>query len=910
MKNSLLKSLSYGFAVMMAGLVMGCGPEVIPDVQEPVDKPEEQPSDTTEVTDPNIGDFALEVKTIEADCVEFLVKAPYEVEIAYQVLSEPKTFSPAVLFKDVKNSTIVAVAPGDVLKVKENVEQDSAHYLYAAAKLDEKNYSKLVQVEFTTPAYAFTELVTVVDTYYDGYKVHITVPKETKDRGNVIRYGSTSLAWYNLLKNSKGGDSVDLNAIVANGNPYGNYVKNDSTIVFNEENVVILDEDGEPVLDSDGQMIDVHDPITPYEPTIFLAGECRSGTQWEFADIMGYQLISNLEPVYTYTIPLFDWDKGWTGAFQKKEFFTKAPATFDGTVTIDIPEEEIGVTDAMVYFTMDESVTSFFYMILDNSTYNQILSIYLDGHEEWFQWFLTSYIAFYEWGVYGRTEDVMVNAASSFVEPLTGGETYHVLVTAMGAENGSLQNFAHKTFVAKEKTKRAPVIEITAVQNGDPYLATFNVKAPNKDLAGAYWACNYAREFELMFNAKYTYADILKGNYSFTSAEIAEINSDKGLEVSFPTLDGEVTRLAAYGCNDEYTFNYIDPAKEGAGWADYKAPMAEKKAAINSPLFDALEGEWTATATIVAKEQVEDDSYVSYNMEHSSKVVISGAAPELPAVLEPSVYPLYKGKSKEEVDGMFEELVLLTDQFSEYRLEGQNRLLCNGFIDFDYYKDPGRLTYRTPYELFKAEDYASVDVPMLMYDFGPKWFLEVLEDGSVIVPFNSTYLPPMHNWPGYPYYPGGVAGGSAFIDATEAVPGFPVEVSSDYNTITIKPIMIADENASAELPAGAYYMNAVGIGQNGLEIVATVISEIVLTRGWTEPEQPEEKASAASVRLNAVTMDGQPVSELPKARIIKSMTVLEAEPRREFKMDETPNVVTMDMVEKTSEKILKHFNVL
>lgn len=909
MKNSLLKSLSYGFAVMMAGLVMGCGPEVIPDVQEPVDKPDEQPSDTTEVTDPNIGDFALELKSVEADGVELLVKAPYEVEIAYQVLRQPKTFSPAVLFKDVPNSTIATVAPGDVLKVNENVEQDAVHYLYAAAKLDEKNYSKLVQIEFTTPAYNFTELVTVVDTYYDGYKVHITVPQETKDRGNVIRYGSTSLAWYNLLKNSKGGDSVDLNAIVANGNPYGNYVKNDSTVIFNDANVVLLDKNGDPVMDSDNQMIDIHDPIAPNEPSIFLAGECRLGDQWEFADIMGYQLISSLEPVYTYTIPLFDWDKGWTGAFQKKEFFTKTPSVCEATVTVDIPEEEIGVTDAMIYFTMDEGVSRYFYMVLDNSTYNQILSTYLDGHEEWYQWFLTSYIAFYEWGVVGEVEDKAVNAAAGFVEPLTGGDTYHVLVTVMGADNGSQQNFIHKTFTAKEKTKRAPVIEIAAVQNGDPYLATFNIKAPNKDVVGSYWACDYAREFELMFNAKYTYADILKGNYSFTSAEIAEINSDKGLEISFPTLDGEVTRLAAYGCNDEYTFNYIDPDKEGAGWADYKAPMAEKKAAINSPLFDALEGEWTATAMIVAKEQVEDGSYVSYNVQHSSKVVISGEAPEVPAVLEPSVYPLYSGKSKDEVDGMFEELGILTDQFSEYRLEGQNRLLCNGFIDFDYYTDPGRLTYRSPYDLFKAVDYASVDVPMLLYDFGPKWFLEVREDGSVIVPFNSTYLPPMHKWPGYPFYLGGVAGGSAFIDATDKVPGFPVEIASDYNTIIVKPIVIAQSDATAELPAGSYYMNSIGLGQNGLEIVATVISEIVLTRGWTEPEKPEEIPAAAPERLNAVTVDGKAVTELPKPRVIKSMTGLKVDPRREYKMDETPNVVTMEMVEETSEKILKHFNV-
>lgn len=898
MKNSFMKSLSFGVTTLMMGLFIGCGPQVTPEPDDPnvIPGPGE---DSTEVVDPNVGDFALELKTVAADYIVIAVKAPHKVDIAFQVLDEERVTSPAVLFKDEKNSVFATVSPGDELTVKKNVVQNTTLYLYAAAKLDEKNYSKVVSLEFTTPGYAFEELVTVVDTYYDGYKVHITVPQETKDRGNVIRYGSTSLAWYNLLKNSKGGDAVDLNAVAANGNPYGNYVKNDSTIVMGDDNVVMLDKDGNPVLDSDGQQIDVHDPIAPGEPTIFLAGECRWGSPDEFAEIMGFHMPES----YSYSIPLFDWNTGWTGAFQKVTFFTKEPTLCDASVEIEIPEDEITVTDAMVYFNMDEGVSRYFYMILDNATYNQVLGTYLDGNEEWWQWFLTSYIAFYEWGVYPLTESSYTNAAAGFVEPLTGGETYHVLVTVMGDDRGATQNFVHKTFKAKEKTKRAPVIEVTAVENGDPYVATFNIKAPNKDVVGSYWACNYAREFELMFNAKYTYADILKGNYSFSSEEMAQINSDEGLTLSFPTLDGEVTRFAAYGCNDEYTFNYLDREKEGTGWADYKAPMAEKKAPVSSPLFEALEGDWTMTATIVAKEVLEDGSTVSHNVQHASKVVISNTAPELPASLDSEVYKLYSGKSKDEVDGMFEELGDLTEQFTEYRLEGQNRLLCNGFVDFDYYQDPGRLTYRTPYDLFVAKNYTSVDVPMLVYDFGPKWFLEVLEDGSVIVPFNSTYMPPLHNWPGFPFYIGGVAGEYAFLDATVEHPGFPVEISSDYNTITVKPIVAGGENC---------YMNAIGISNGELQIVATVISELVLTRGWTEPEVPEEpEVEPASVptALNAVTVDGKPVSELPKARVMKSMTKLEAAPRQELQADETPNVVTMDMVEKTSKKILKYFNV-
>lgn len=878
MKNLFFKSALIGLLCACCGLFSSCKEEV------------GGPS----------GDFSLSVKKVGADYVELAVDVPAAMEIAYKLTTSPTIINAPVLFATGK---VMTVNPGQLLTIRDNVVQDTKYYLYAAAKLDEQNYSEIQALEFTTTSYEFSDLVTLVETYNTGYKVHITVPESAKKAGNVIRYGSTSLAWYNLMKNSKGGESTDLNAVVANGNPYGNYVKNDSTIVMDDWNVVLLDENGVPVLDSDGQQIDIHDPIAPGEPTIFLAGECRWGTPDEFAEIMGY----NLPERSAYIIPLYDWKSGWTGAFQKIEFFAKEPVPCEQTVQVDIPEDEITVTDAMIYFTMDEGVSGYFYMVLDNATYNQVLGTYLDGHEEWWQWFLTSYIAFYEWGVYQQTENVYTNAASSFVEPLTGGETYHVLVTVLGNEEGSEQQFVHKTFKAKEKTKRAPVVTVTALEENDPFSASFNVKAPNKDLLQAYWACNYAREFELKFNAGYSYSDILKGNYYFSSDDIAKINSDAGLDVSFPTLDGEVTRLAVYGYNDEYTFNNIDEDTPTVGWDDYNAPLGPVKEPVSSSLFEELAGDWTATATVIAKEVSDDETVVSYNHEHKSKVTISNTAPVLPDAVDEYVYDLYD--SKDEVDGMFEELQILTDQFTEHRLAGQNRLLCNGFIDFDYYKDPGRLTYRSPYELFTATNYSSIDVPQLIYDFGPKWFLEVLPDGSVIVPFDSMFMPPMHNWPGYPFYVGGVGDGAAFYDATDKYPGFPVEISEDRETIIIKPIVLVDDAGVSH----SYYMNALGLSPQSaageLEIVAAIVTEIVLERGWTEPESPAKSFSAVPSSVKAVNMDGSPVTELPKVRTYRSLTPLNPAAKVEYKLDETPDVVTMDMVNRTSEKILKYYNL-
>ena len=861
-------------------------------------------------------EFSLSVKEAGADFITLAVTASKPMEIAYKVTTKAQLVTPAVLFK---TGEVIEVADGDVIELREGIQQDTHYYIYAVARFDETTYSERISLEATTTKYEFNELITIVETYLDGYKAHITVPQETKDRNHAIRAGSMPLSWYYLMTSSKGQTTVDVQAIASNGNPYEGHMFTDSTIVLNDKNVILLDEKGNPVLDENNEQIDIHDPIVPGEPTILIAGETYYGTPEDFNYVVGY----TAPTMDSWSVPYFDPEKReWLGAFQKKEFFTKEPTLCDATVEIDIPEDEITVTDAMIYFEMSDDAYSYFYIVLDNSTYNQILSTYLNGNEDWYRWFLTSYIGFYEWGIFPETENIAVNAASSFVEPLTGGETYHVLVTVFGDEDGATQRFIHKTFKAKDKTKVAPVIDVTAIESSDPYSVTFNIKAGAdskgnvQPIMGAYWVCNYARDFELMFNADYTYATLLKNmGWTFSSEEIAQVNSPEGLTVTFPTLDGEVTRFAAYGCNDEYTFNVIDE-EHTAGWADCKSPLAESVAPVSSELFTLLEGDWTASAKLRAMQQEPDGSILTYHVDHKSKINISASAPELPATLDESVYGLYAGtpekpgKSKEEVDNMYEELKELSDLFTESRLVGQNRLLCSGFMDFDPAAPQlgvNRLEFRSPYDLFVATDYSSVDVSQLIYDFGPKWFLQIQEDGSVIVPFHSMMLPPMSNWPGYAFYTGGVADGMAFYDSNESYPGFPVEISDDLNTITIKPIVLNDGATDYY-----YYMNAIGVSQQGgLEIISTVITDIVLKRGWTETAAASSKVacSAPANSVTAINMDGSYVNELPKAVVCKSMTEFKAQELPSYTRKEKANVVTKEMVDETSAKILRKYNL-
>ena len=96
-------------------------------------------------------------------------------------------------------------------------------------------------------------------------------------------------------------------------------------------------------------------------------------------------------------------------------------------------------------------------------------------------------------------------------------------------------------------------------------------------------------------------------------------------------------------------------------------------------------------------------------------------------------------------------------------------------------------------------------------------------------------------------------------------PAFPVEVSEDRNTITIKPLVYNDME---------FYPNMVGIdySMNQTILENPVVSEIVLTRGWSEPKATKAMSSSIS-KGKSVQVKG----EFPTS-VYKPMTELKAAP--------------------------------
>ena len=868
MKKFYSKMSLLGLLVLFCGMFSGCNPKE------------------------DVSSFSVSVKEVGPEYVKVAVKAPSAVELAYILdTKEKRVDNPVMIFASGESLT---VKPEDEVRISKGLKEETQYYLYVVAKLDAKNYSDIFTLPFKTTSYDLDELLTVVDQSYDGFRMRISLPESTEEAGNAIRYNQCCIMMYNYMG---GGGNDDYFSLLYNG---GKYTTKDVTLTYSEDENWYQtgeDSDGDGEIDWDTS----YNPISPGEPVVFVAGEFAwmedkpeyetenfrfpsgwpSGYYLPLIDESYYgkpasgnqQSSMGIVTDYTITHPL---DNYWTGAFQRKHFRVQEPTPFDGEVDVQLVEAT--PIDLVMEFYPDETVAQYAVGVFDDSMYQQVLDL-CNGQEEYLQWAITSYFAAYTFGTRVAKEAVRMALTSFYYQDAIAEETdYHVLVTAMGDNMATTQNFQHYVFTTTRKTKDAPVIEVTALQDeSTPYVAKFNVKcttvAEGNPLTECYYAANYKRDWLLEVNGGATYFSLVAGNkaYSyFSTEEIAKINSEEGLDLEIPSIDGETTRVAVLGYNDEYTPNDLvgfSPIQiedgECPGIADCTTPWLEEKPYVDERAYMDLVGDWTATATL--ENATDGKTFI-----HKSKISFAADILDYPAQLADSVYTIYKETSKYDeakVDALWAEFKEMSKTVSDRRLTYQNRLIAKGWLNADSYN---RLDYYSPYSLFVDKTYKSVDVSSIFYDFGPKWYIEAVEDEngnvSLIAPFDSNFLPPAANW-SVPFYLAGME-----LDNYYTVtygdgwtPAFPVEVSEDRNTITIKPLVYNDME---------FYPNMVGIdySMNQTILENPVVSEIVLTRGWSEPKATKAMSSSIS-KGKSVQVKG----EFPTS-VYKPMTELKAAP--------------------------------
>lgn len=685
-------------------------------------------------------------------------------------------------------------------------------------KFNEVKRSSLLsmpEITYIPSGKAYPELLSLIKTRNNGdYSVQVTIPESMRNgTDHVIRYGHCCYPMYMYNKHA---GNHDAELLVVNG---GLYLKEDMLMEINEENMYRKDDNGNILYDSDGNVMVYYDPVAPGEPTVFFAGEFSWGK-----NPFGYY-IGDSETGYYF--PLYDFEsygsydsygkneeEYWTGAYQKMFFTAGTPDVLDAEVEVEI--EDLTPVSANIRITPDENIYGCCYAIMDQATYEHCLDL-LQYKEEYMQWFVTSYFGYYYLRFGFIKEPSVLAAEDSFIDLLKSGQDYHILITALGNENGTSQKFIHKTFTTPAKEYDPPVVNVVAVDdNMHPYEAKFNIKAPGKDLIKAYYAANYVREWQLETNSGLTYADLCQN--SFSQEEIAKINSDEGLTIFFSSRDGETLRMAVLGYNIENTPNQL---YEGcSAIADCRTCYQIASDRVDTDLFNVLSGEWTAEARVT----MQDGSNVAMKIK-TADIAITDEL-DVPALTE-EIYDIYEsfGKDRATVDAYYSDFKIQTDLFNSNRLYSRNRLLCMGWFDEPMF--PDMMKFKYPFDLFVDKDYNAVDCSMIFYDFGPKWFLEIAEDGSVCIPFDMNVMAPMSSVDREVYIAAyNQQASTAYLNAESGMPGeFPVSVSEDRNTIIIYPIYPeGDENA-------LHYMNAfVNDPYSGYSVSEPIVSEIVLTR--------------------------------------------------------------------------------
>ena len=848
--------------------------------------------------------FSVSVHEVGASYVDLAFIGPEAVEIAYILDTKEQLMNnPSVIFN---KGTEAVVNGGDILRITTGIDAETQYYLYLVAKLDAQNYSEIFTLPFETPAFVFDQLATVIDRTLDGYRMRLTLPQSTKDAGNAIRWNQCCLMMYNYMK-----DSDDYFSLLYNA---GNYTTEDVTLVYSED--VNWHQTGQDSDNNGEEDWDTYyNPISPGEPVVFVAGEFSWMEDSPEYETEYFMFPSGWDP--GYYMPLInpeyftssrtsqsgigildgsdlkrDSDDYWTGAFQRKHFRVQEPELMEPKVEVKLAN--VTPVNATLEFYPEEGVDQYTFGIFDEQMYEELLKL-LNYNEDYLQWAVTSYFGAYTFGTKNAREAVQADLTSFYYQSAIHPETkYRVIVTAMGDSSGSKQSLSTFEFETTAKVKDAPEVEVTVVEDEvGPYKAAFNVKCTSfgdNPLTEAYYAANYVRDWKLEVNGGATYFGLVNGNNAFQAEELEKINSEEGLTIYIPSIDGETTRLVVVGFNDEYTPNDVSSyefIEDCPSAADCTTPYAEAKPYVDVNLYKDLVGEWTATATLTNSEG-------SKTYDYSSKITIAADLEDYPSSLPQSVYDLYAKNDydKDEVDAMWYEFKQLAKEVTEERLENQNRLVGIGWLNDDSY---GRLDTRTPYDLFIDTKYSSVDVSSLYNDYGPKWYIETTKDkdGNVTysVPFDSNFLPPSANW-SIPFYLGAMQKDTWYTvlsgDGWDA--SFPVTVSDDRNTIIIKPLVLSDGTKM--------FPNMIGFDPTmGAQLQNPVISEVVLTRGWSGSSNKQSSVAAGGQNVKAY-------GEMPQG-VYKKMTKLES---KELKKIEVP-VVSVEQFHENAKKYIETYYV-
>lgn len=894
--------------IFAVGAMVACEDAPVNNEEKPNDKPEPEP--TPEV----VAELSAEISKVSTSSATAKVTTKNLASVAYLLETKDADFAADIVYA---TGTTVECKDGVNTLSLQSLKPNTNYVLViAGATVAEEFYEDVVKVNFTTEG--FTEELTFFDIDYMSVSAHFNYPHDKVQKDNVLKWGICEFPIY--YENIAGQSDADM--INRHDTAWGPhiYFTDSKTWVFNEL---------ESYLDQDPNAEDaaaLYSPIVPGQPMYLMIGEFTMDRtdHWGWGD--------------GYYKPLFDSKKYWadvnaTGrypdqndywsGFYRRDFFqSKEPSKMSAKPEVKMDLTPIG---GKVTITPPAGVHSYCFGVMDSGTYMQLLSL-LNNKAEYVQWYITSFHAFASGIALAASGEVTFELSDLY--NLEHNTNYTLYITSLGDAQGSKQSFAKFPFTMPNPTEAPAKIEVKGISNPEGAdrhdQVWFNVKCTEGTIIDAKMLANYERDWASLIN------QYKKSGYT----------EDEAWEIAVDTygLPLDETEIAAMKTAEGYSFWYSSRAdattvcavrtrnSQGVVTVAHGSMRSIKEPAatpVNSTLFEDLKGEWTASTTISYKHYhfrenppagVDNNYQLVVEEPISCKVTIGEIGYE--KTLPESVYDLFfkasNLKTKEEVDAVYQQFKTTVDDFNTH-VRNQNRILLQGF-DLEYDVDllpcsnpehtdkpDGKVytKYASPYDLFIADEktYSAYNYESPVFDFGPKWYLEIAADGSVYAPFNPDYFSPMSQWYQNVYQFMGInyrsEGGKEATDyKVYTLPNFngqmgyfPVTISEDKNTITIHPVQLTytaqDDNGVNHQYTDNFYPNIVresaSIAGVGYQVYSRIIAPIVLTRGYKAPAATTATPASASTKSVGKVVEtlSEPLYKVaPKKGVFRSRTAL------------------------------------
>ncbi len=799
-------------AVLLAALgFSGCDDDVVSGPSLEIVPPTVQPGET--VDNPSSMTFTLNLSGVQ--------------QIAYEVVegheeaasrgSQEENERGALIFKNALleggSGIFDAVEGENTIEVK-NLEGNKDYTVYFAFKVSEDVYEVESQ-KFTTPGYS--KIITVLSVSTEGFKVHVEMPDSV-----YWRWGYTQADTYFEMEQF---GTDDMSRLEYNG---GLYLQGSHTLdikngeVWYEMETEIYDEETWEVIGTEKEP--VYHTIYPGYSYIFLLAECDADgvINYSWADTGGgwddWGGLSKLPNVLNYTEEWTSEYITFEGKYAKVQFDVDAPALQASQLTIETVKQN--ERRAVYNIVPSENTVQYAVTILPMESYDM-----LKGWvgEDALKWIALNY-----------NSGIFTDAQQIEVSPLDANTSYKVLVYGSYDENSMLMSYEELTVTSTPSDKPAAQLTVTPLSadrvrelGEDPaYMVGYNVKCAEGNCSGVKYIANYAAEWDELMGYGYTDEDILSAyGVDVFEADDAEfikgVNSAEGYDVTFVCTEKTemVIAIASYNEDEKMSDIVVSRVTSAEEWGLNP---------IESPLFTELAGDWTATYKY--EHHYLDENWQAQKdvLEKTFKMTIADGVFSYPETMDSETYNSLvnyyvengddEATAKAKVESNYADFKEKAKHYSD-KYRSLNRMVVTGFEPLHAYK--------SAWDLAVDLNYSAVDNDDLFYDFGPKMFLQISEEGATLNSSLDKY-PPVSAWykDGYytrEYYLLGCNGSDYLGDVA-----FPIEISDDKQTLTIKAI------------EGGYYPS-VGYTSYGWTYGASFhalgLSEIVLTKGWSGTEE-------------------------------------------------------------------------